>query len=360
MFFYLLIMFFVLVFAFLLRFSKTPMQVFYIKSIIFLLLFIPAAFRFQPGEDYIRYLNTYYELKEGWKLPELEIGYRVLVKLVILFKLHPQWIFIFFSAFTYFFILKCENNIFFPIILVYLVFWYFPSLVIIRNALSFSLSFYSLYYYLTGRRKKWILYVLLACMFHNTAIIYALIYFLGDFFTFSKRKVLMMAIIVIILGNILTIPVLCNILSPVLSEKYLFYLRGDYAMGVANRNSGLGVLIRRGLLFSSFCVVDKKIIKSEKEYSVISGTFILLIVCEVYLFSFPAIYRLMYIGSLYYFLVFKNLYYNNRNYFIILYKIVLIFLLFFLNTYLPFNKSPSLIPYQTFLGKDFNEYNRFY
>lgn len=106
-------MFFVLVFASLLKFSKTKKQVFCIKSIIFLLLFIPAAFRFQSGEDYIRYLYTYYELKEGWKLPELEIGYRLLVKLVILFKLHPQCIFVFFSAFTYLFILKCENKVFF-------------------------------------------------------------------------------------------------------------------------------------------------------------------------------------------------------------------------------------------------------
>ena len=360
MFFYLFIMFFVLVFASLLKFSRTKKQVFCIKSLIFLLLFIPAALRFQPGEDYIRYLNTYYELKEGWKLPELEIGYRLLVKLVILFKLHPQCIFVFFSAFTYLFILKCENKVFFPIILVYLVFWFFPSLVIIRNALSFSLSFYSLYYYLNGKRKKWVIYILLACMFHNTAFIYVLIYFLGEYITFSKRKVLLMAIIVIILGNILTIPVLCTILSPVLSEKYLFYLRGDYALGFATSNLGLGILLRRGLLFSSFCLVDKKFIKSEKEYTIISFSFILLIICEVYLFSFPAIYRLMYIGSLYYFLVFKNLYYNNRNYSIILYKIIFIIFLFILNTYLPFNKSPSLIPYQTFWGKDFNEYNRFY
>lgn len=198
----------------------------------FLIAWIPSAIRYGIGTDYNGYVNGYnysynIDLNFYGIIPK-ELGYRLLTNLIY-FKLggDPQLIFIITSFITigliYYTIFKLKLNQFSKAmaIFMFLSMYYCTSYNLVRQFVALAIIFYAYRYLLMKNTVKFIIYVLLACSFHLTAIIMLPIYYL------IYKDVEIKKIIAIILGVIIVYILYdkaLNILTSIsMFSKYSFY-----------------------------------------------------------------------------------------------------------------------------------------
>ena len=87
-------------FSFCYSFSKDQAVSICLKTICFLIIFLPAALRFNIGTDYSHYTQGFYRYKNGMN-PGKELAWNFIYDIVIKFDLRDQWIFIISSFIFY-------------------------------------------------------------------------------------------------------------------------------------------------------------------------------------------------------------------------------------------------------------------
>lgn len=186
-------------------------------GIIFLVLI--SIFRFDVGFDY----PTYFKIAEGLREDEIERfepGNKFIYLIAGLFHWSPL-VFIIYGLLTYFFIFdtiwKCSVNRGVSCI-VYLSLFYLSSLGVIRQALAVSIIFYSLRFLVHRQFFKYLIFVLLAMMFHMSGVIAIIFYPLYHWF--NKKKLAY----IIFLGSILSGILLTFILRYTILGIYASYL----------------------------------------------------------------------------------------------------------------------------------------
>lgn len=202
--------------------------------------FLVSAIRYDVGTDYLfRYVNDYDVLVNGGKVDNLEIGFKLLVKLCILLKSNYQLIFIISSLiitlFVFYTIYRDSNNAMLSILLYFVGAFFFQSLNMIRQYISISIILFSYKYFLDGKWIKWIGFVVLAAFFHTTSLIFAIINIM--IYAINKllhkdillnKKIVFALIILLFIAK----PFIKNIINFLLSmTRFDVYINSSYNQG---------------------------------------------------------------------------------------------------------------------------------
>ncbi|WP_391207675.1 EpsG family protein [Psychrobacillus sp. L4] len=191
---------------------------------------IIAGLRYNVGVDYGRYVNGYYQVvNEGIKehIFDKEIGHMVLIKMSELIFNDPQGLFLFSALLTMFFLYLILNYHrykipFFLILILYYSKFYAVSLNVMRQSISMVIIVYSLKYIIEKNFKRYLFFVLLASMFHTTALIALPFYIVFDKGNNIKiyRKIL---ILLAVASIVIFLPQLLSSFSNIQFFKYDAY-----------------------------------------------------------------------------------------------------------------------------------------
>lgn len=140
-----------------------------------------SGFRFDVGTDYMfRYYPDFKSIQAG-KIPyNLEIGYLAIVKICMMFSNNFQVIVLTTSVFIYGLLMlqmfKYSSSIELSLLVFILGGFYFDSLNIVRQYMAIMLLIFCMYEIVKGRLKSSVLYLILATLLHNSALIFVIIY----------------------------------------------------------------------------------------------------------------------------------------------------------------------------------------
>jgi hypothetical protein len=156
-------------FAYLAEHGNTRQFRFASRIAVFLVLWIPAALRYNTGTDYMAYVATFNNTYTGI----IEGGYKILNDAIRFLGLSVQWIFVFTSFLVYFpicFVLKRRH--YFLVILFYiLLFFYLRSYNIVRQAIAVSFVTGALVYLDDKKYFRAVCFMAFAISIHVSALL---------------------------------------------------------------------------------------------------------------------------------------------------------------------------------------------
>lgn len=226
------------VFSFLAEYSVLKSSRIISRFLLFFILFIPAAIRYDIGTDYSNYIDLYNSLNNT----PIEIGYYYINLFVHHFHLSTQWIFAISSFITYSIVCFGLHGRFFCLtIIFYVLLLYLWSYSIIRQAIAMSFIILAMNFLIYGKNKRYFICIILATFFHYSSIILIPLFFVNKFSLNKKTIILFILCCIICIFNSFLIDFLFNS-SLITNSKYSVYLTSTY-----NRNteigSGIGVFI---------------------------------------------------------------------------------------------------------------------
>lgn len=216
------------------------------RFIVFLALFLPAAFRYETGTDYGSYVRIFNHLNNH---QNLEIGWLLINKTVRFLNLSVQWIFIISAILIYYpicFITK-RKNYFITVVLYVVLLFYFKSFNALRQMIAVSFLFWT---FVRLKDKSYFTALILVCIaycFHTSAL------FIVPLLLFCAFKInkSLYAVAIFLFGmsflmkfNFLE---LALTIASALGLKYAKYAKSSFYTSKMPLGSGLGVMAR--LLF---------------------------------------------------------------------------------------------------------------
>lgn len=159
--------------------------------IAFLIVFLPAALRYNIGTDYWSYVDMFQEIKNGYPSQE-EIAWLWLNVFIAKTGLDVQWIFVISSFITYLFIFKAyPKDGAWILHFVFICSFYLISYSTVRGGVAFAIMFFAIVQYIQTRRLfRFYIFLLLALLFHKSSILYIIVPILISrkiFWSFEKR-----------------------------------------------------------------------------------------------------------------------------------------------------------------------------
>ena len=158
-----------------------------------------AGFRYNNGTDYNLYTNIFNTIRGGntfYSVKSIEVGFVVLVKAALIFSKSPVFMFLLCAAVinTFYYIgsLKMSANLSFSILLFFITGTFFDSFNGLRQYIAAAIIFFSYQYLLNNETKKYVVCILVATLFHYSALIMLPLYFV-----FKQRFSLKKTIIII-------------------------------------------------------------------------------------------------------------------------------------------------------------------
>jgi hypothetical protein len=207
----------------------------------FLVLFLPAAVRYNIGTDYSNYVDYYHKIQQGIIVPK-EPLYILFNQLIDYLDIDFQWFFITISFLTYYLLYKSlPIEILAVGVFLYVVRLYFASYDAVRQELAIVIVIYAMKNF--NSLKRYYLWMLLVVMIHfGTGIVMMLI---RPIINIKVNKIILMLIITFLTVLIIKTNIVFNMLALVASffPKYAWYLTSDYVYG-AKIGSGVGVAFR--------------------------------------------------------------------------------------------------------------------
>lgn len=169
--------------------------------------FLVSAFRYDVGTDYLkRYWYDYNRMVQGKNVSNLEIGFKIIIKICIIFSKEPYILFVICSGIIiglimYTVITKSRNPIL-SVLIFFLGGFFFDSLNIMRQYMAMSIVFFAYNFLLED--KKTILYILcviLAGTFHSSAFIMLVLALLPKKEYANWKLVLPVTVIILLLNE---------------------------------------------------------------------------------------------------------------------------------------------------------------
>ena len=199
----------------------------------FLPFFLVSALRYDLGTDYLRRYNfDYHRIENGIDVKNMEIGFKTIIRICLLFSQESTALFIVTSAITvglimYTIITKSKYPIL-SILIFFLGGFFFDSLNIVRQYLAVSLIVVA-YPFLLDKKKYFLyaIFVILAGLMHSTAFIMLALMLLDKKMLADWKWVIPVTAIILILNeNLMQIVKLC-----VQNTRFNVYLTGKFAKG---------------------------------------------------------------------------------------------------------------------------------
>lgn len=224
--------------AYFAEYSSTFEQRTLCRFLCFLVMFIPAALRYDIGTDYSFYVDAY---NFQSSLSGYEYGFRVIVNCLKMFSFSSQSLFVFTSFLIYApicFFLKREG--FFLKLVLFLLIFYLYSYNIIRNSIALSFLLIALEQYFYGHKFRAYLIYAFACVFHYSMFFF-IPFFLLDYVYFNKK--ILVLIFMLVFYMVFTNKIFVFFSSPLfLNSKYGIYM-GSIHSNETDIGTGFGVLL---------------------------------------------------------------------------------------------------------------------
>lgn len=178
-------------------------------SLVWFLLFLTAAFRFDVGTDFMAYKDMYDGQVGAFE--RKEIGYKLFVDFFSFLGFNAQIFFIVFSFFTLFFIYKgykylSRNNsyILFLSTILFIPFFYFTSLNIVRQALAAAIFTYAVRFIIERRFFSYSFMIFISTLFHYASVVFLIVYFIRDikFVGYAKLALILLLVFFIFFNPI--------------------------------------------------------------------------------------------------------------------------------------------------------------
>ncbi|MBS6051066.1 MAG: EpsG family protein [Haemophilus haemolyticus] len=191
--------------------------------------FIVSSLRYDNGSDYLMYKNIFESIRDYGKIESvksLEIGFTSLIDLSLLFSDSSIFFFslVALVILTFYFcgISNISNNIPFSILLFFITGTFFDTFNGLRQYIAAAILFYSICYIINNSAKKYIFFVMLAFLFHYTALVMLPLYWI------VRRKYSIKLISLVILFFILGSQFIDKVFHALLSiSRYSFYLESE-------------------------------------------------------------------------------------------------------------------------------------
>lgn len=204
----------------------------YIVPIFF--IFFVLAFRNGMGIDDQMYINTFNQIRDyGYPWRDIEIIFVLICKFILLFNGKYQWIFIIYSLISCVLLLnaikKLVSSDVYPIfICLFMTFVFLDGLVIMRQFLASVLLLNFYVYKNAGKKRLSLIYFILACLSHNTAIVFIIFVFLERILSKYKINCLEKTIILVIMYVYQYVPVVSLVINNIGKISWLqnnYYIR---------------------------------------------------------------------------------------------------------------------------------------
>lgn len=215
---------------------KAKRKKFLLRVVAVLPLLVISAIRYNVGTDYDkRYVQDYINLSKGIEVTNLEIGFKAIDYMCLLFTKEPFLLFIITStiilSIIFEVIYKKSINKILSIIIFFFGGYFFGTLNLVRQYVAVALVMLGYQFFTSDNKKKayigFIICAILAFLMHSSSIICFAILFLNRKNLVSVKWVIPVSILVLILNqNIM------KILTPIIKNtRFNVYLIGKFAGG---------------------------------------------------------------------------------------------------------------------------------
>lgn len=195
-----------------------------------------CGLRYNVGTDYISYQQWFsYYLSHKLSLKNDEIGFGVLIKVIQLVTLNPQFLFlivaIIINILIMIFIRKHTEFFELGYFLFIALYFYYSSFNILRQWIAIAIFLYAIRYIYNKNFKKYLLCIFIACTFHKTAIITIPMYFILNMKLNKKNIIIVSLTILMLYVGLDTILLKANSIFNINTTKYLNYFNKDDTIG---------------------------------------------------------------------------------------------------------------------------------
>ena len=221
------------------RVNNKRAKVLYIIASI-LPLTIISAIRYNVGTDYLfRYAPDYLNIIKGCDVPNLEIAFKILIKICVLFSHDYVLLFCVTSVIINYFIFKTifkySKNIQLSIILYFLTSNYFISMNLVRQYISMSiLLYFSIDYLHNNKIYKYLIAQVSAILFHTMSVVFVVTLFLKKKIIKPIYTVVTTVILFLFAKNILQFFInlikFMGLKNVSKYNRYLSQIKGDFAI----------------------------------------------------------------------------------------------------------------------------------
>ena len=195
----------------------------------FFLLIVVSGLRGNIGLDYNAYYSAFEQMKKGIGLSQFEPGYTLIELLFTKLNFPFQALILFTSILVQYFVIRSISRMSkAPLIsvLAYIMIGYFyASMNQIRMYIAISISCYSLT--LLHFRFKYFILIIIACLFHYSALIMIPMYWL---LKYNINSAQIITIIVLLFSSIFMVDLLIEIGIRIF-PKYAYYLNSEFFDG---------------------------------------------------------------------------------------------------------------------------------
>lgn len=215
----------IIAFAYLSRKSRR------IQNFSFVLIAIVAAIRYMYGNDYFSYMQCHYWIRNGVRSPfDREILYTVLNKAISSFYVLIAITSILFIYIIYRFIAEnVERKYVWVALFIFLMnpYLFLMNLSAIRQCIAMCIYIIALEDALRGRRIRFVIYILIASLFHKSVIVLLPTIFIINYKKVDVKRIITILCITSILLFFTDLPILVETIANVFSDNnYLTYVQG--------------------------------------------------------------------------------------------------------------------------------------
>lgn len=225
------------------------------RTIVFIILFLPAILRFRIGTDYVIY-DKYY-LRDN-SLNSFEFGINCIYSFCRFFSDSSVLFFLICALLTYFpicFYLD-KKNFFYIILFYHLCFCYMDSYNIVRQSLSLSYTICATQFFINSKYKKGFLFCIFACLFHRASY-FAVIFLLLSFVYIRNTSRVVITVIVASMLRLINFSAIIFSFINLIIPRFASYFTN---MLFVRHGSGIGVLLN--MLLPIFMIWKSKSVKN--------------------------------------------------------------------------------------------------
>ena len=199
--------------------------------------FLISALRYDLGTDYIRrYARDYIRIANGIDVKNLEIGFKLLIQLCILFSKDYIALFIVTSGimifFTFYIIYKESPYPILSVLIYFCLGYFFHSLNIMREFLAISILLCSYKFLVNKKYIRFGIFALIAILLHTSSIVFLIAIFLCNKEVFNLKRTVIITLLVIIFGKYLWPLISTNIIS---KTRFAMYIGSQFDFGVVRK-----------------------------------------------------------------------------------------------------------------------------
>lgn len=232
----------------------------------FIIMFLVSAFRYFVGTDFNNYASWFYEINTLKDIHLSSIGFDILILVLKIFTSNNQWLFIITSyiilALVYKATLNYKDDYDLIIYLFITLIFYFSSFNGIRQWMAIAILMNSLKYIREKKILIYLVYVLVASLFHITALNTIILYFVLNFKCKKQLKIVILIVSIIIFKVINITEILLFITKYILPSYYNKYTITGYDV-YAIKGGILPILLCGGMLAFYWVFEKKLLLKNE-------------------------------------------------------------------------------------------------